>query len=351
MKVLVLGGTGAMGVPLVELLNKEHNVFVTSRSVRKNYGNVRFIHGNARETSFIKNILKEHYDVIFDFSVCSTENFKERAAIFLSATEQYFFLSSSRVYANLEIPLTESSPRLLDSCRDSQYLCTDEYALAKAREENILMNSGKNNWTIIRPYITYNSERLQLGVYEKENWLNRVLDGKTVIFPKDIAEKQTSLTYGFDVSKAMVKLMGNPKAFGEIFQVATDQSIKWNEVLTIYSNILEKECGVKVKVKYVENSETLQKVWNPYQIKYDRMLNRTFDSSKLYRTVGVFSYTDVYEGLSGCLLHFLKEPNWLNKNLDYEIWSDKQAKEWTSISQIQGIKRKIYYVRQRYFQK
>lgn len=95
----------------------------------------------------------------------------------------------------------------------------------------------------------------------------------------------------------------------------------------------------------------LEKTFFALLLKCDRLINRTFDSSKLNRTVGDFSYTDVYEGLSGCLLHFLKEPNWLNKNLDYEIWSDKQAKEWTPISQIQGIKRKIYYVRQRFFQK
>ena len=32
MKILLLGGTGAMGVHLSELLKKEHEVYVTSRS-------------------------------------------------------------------------------------------------------------------------------------------------------------------------------------------------------------------------------------------------------------------------------------------------------------------------------
>ena len=57
--------------------------------------------------------------------------------------------------------------------KDEEYLKTDEYALSKARQEDILHRSGKNNWTVIRPYITYSEIRLQLGVLEKELWLYR----------------------------------------------------------------------------------------------------------------------------------------------------------------------------------
>ncbi len=67
------------------------------------------------------------------------------------------------------------SPRLVDVCTDPEYLSIDEYGMAKGREENLLRETGRTNWTIIRPYITYNSNRIQLGVYEKENWLRRAL--------------------------------------------------------------------------------------------------------------------------------------------------------------------------------
>ena len=75
--------------------------------------------------------------------------------------------------------------RLLDVSHDSIYLKTDEYALAKARQEDILRKSGKNNWTIIRPYITYSESRLQLGVLEKEAWLYRALKGFQEMFWKN----------------------------------------------------------------------------------------------------------------------------------------------------------------------
>ena len=170
MKILVLGGTGAMGVDLVKILGEcGEEVTVTSRSERKSaFDNVKYVKGDAHDTVFLHTLLAEKYDAIVDFMIYNTEEFKVRCDLLLSATDQYLFLSSSRVYADSKTPITEDSPRLLDVTTDSEYLKTDAYALTKARQENLLRESGKTNWTIIRPYITYSNQRLQLGVYEKE---------------------------------------------------------------------------------------------------------------------------------------------------------------------------------------
>lgn len=55
----------------------------------------------------------------------------------------------------------------------TKILSIDEYAITKAHQENLLINSKNKNWTIIRPYITYSEQRLQLGTFEKEDWLYR----------------------------------------------------------------------------------------------------------------------------------------------------------------------------------
>ena len=68
--------------------------------------------------------------------------------------------------------------------KDEEYLNTDEYALSKARQENILHEAGCNNWTIISPYITFSETRLQLGVLEKEDWLWRAINGYSIVFQK-----------------------------------------------------------------------------------------------------------------------------------------------------------------------
>lgn len=112
--------------------------------------------------------------------VYSTEELKAKLPMLLNNTKQYFFFSSSRCYAKTDGRITEESPRLVDTCTDAEYLSTDEYGLAKGREENLLIQSGENNWTIIRPYITYNTYRIQLGVYEKENWLRFEVSGDKI---------------------------------------------------------------------------------------------------------------------------------------------------------------------------
>ncbi|MFW5804660.1 MAG: NAD-dependent epimerase/dehydratase family protein [bacterium] len=238
MKVLVLGGTGAMGIHLVKLLaTNEINTFVTTRKKIKSEKNLTYIQGNAKETSFIKKLLQERWDAIIDFMVYKTNEFEEQASLLLNATNQYIFLSSSRVYANSENPIDENSPRLLDVSDDKVFLETDEYSLTKARQENILINSGLKNWTIIRPYITYSENRLQLGVLEKEQWLYRALKGRTIVFSKDMISKQTTLTYGEDVSKGIFSLIGNNDALANTFHITTNKSQTWGEILKTYITI------------------------------------------------------------------------------------------------------------------
>lgn len=350
MDILILGGTGAMGIPLVKLLSQKNdvNVYVTTRSKRDNSGNVTYLQGNAKEERFLGEILQRDYDAIVDFMVYNTQEFKDRLDILLNRTKQYFFFSSSRCYADSKLPIREDNPRLVDTCDDPTYLKLDEYGMAKGREENLLMASGKKNWTIIRPYITYNSYRLQLGVYEKEDWLRRALEGRTIIFPKDIAEKRTSLTYGNDVAGVLVELIGNKKAYGEVFHITTEENHTWKEILKFYCKKIEEKTGIMPKVKFVEDSTELQKVWNPWQIKYDRLFNRVFDNSKI-ESVGVhYEYKPTFEGLGECLDEFLENPKWIGRHIRYEAYCDKESGEKTPLKSILGKKDKLKYLVCRY---
>ena len=347
MEILILGGTGAMGVPLVKLLAKDNKLFVTTRSQKENKGNITYIQGNAKDREFFSTLMEKRYDSIIDFMVYSTEELKERLPIILDHTNQYFFFSSSRCYADSSTPITEDSPRLVDVCTDPEYLSIDEYGMAKGREENLLRETGRINWTIIRPYITYNSNRIQLGVYEKENWLRRALEGRTIVFPKDIAAKKTSLTYGPDVAGAIAELIGNEKAYGQAFHITTDESHTWGEILDFYCDKIEEITGKRPKVKLVENSNGLMTVWNKWQIKYDRLYDREFNNTKIETVRGKYDYKPTFEGLGECLEEFISNPVWLGMNTRYEAWCDRQCGEWTPLWEIAGKKAKLRYLKYR----
>ncbi|KUK56753.1 MAG: NAD-dependent epimerase/dehydratase, partial [Bacteroidetes bacterium 38_7] len=278
MKVLLLGGTGAIGKELVHLLSASGiETIVTSRKIREDERLVRYIQGNAQDVKFLQEFLAgNQWDAIVDFMVYTTPSFNERVNLLLSSTSQYVFISSARVYADSDQPITENSFRLLDVCEDQRFLSTDEYSLAKARQEDILGNSGSHNWTIIRPYITYSEKRLQLGVFEKEEWLYRALHGRTIVFSKDIYTKKTTMTYGLDVAKGIFAIIGNSKSFGETFNITTKNSYTWKYIVSNYLEVLEKHLGYRPKVMLQDLDKFLMCKSAKYQILYDRLYNRQF---------------------------------------------------------------------------
>lgn len=312
MRVLLFGGTGAMGVALKDILSERGDeVYITSRSSHTDKVNIHYLQGDAHNDGFMSDVLKGGYDAIVDFMIYRSGEFKEKADKLLSSTGQYLFTSSSRVYADSKTPITEDSPRLLDVCKDEDYLKTDEYALAKAREENVLFESGRKNWTIIRPYITYNVERLQLGAIEKDLWLYRALHGRSIVLPKDVATHQTTMTYGGDVAVAIADLIGSEKALGEAFHLTGKEHKRWSEVLEIYCNVLEKETGKKPDIYTPEDSRELSgEMGNTTQVVYDRLYNRVFDNAKLLSVVGDMEFISMEEGLTRCLTEFIRNPNW-----------------------------------------
>lgn len=353
MKILILGGTGAMGVPLVSKLCLNPNeIYITSRHFQTSAKeNVHFLRGDAHNLDFLQSILKMKFDVIVDFMVYEESDLKDRLDSILSSTKQYIFLSSSRVYAPSDVPLTEKFPRLLDVSTDQAYLATDEYALAKAREEDIIHANSKGNWTIVRPYITYNNERLQLGTYEIQDWLYRALKGRKIVFPKDYVEKKTTLTFGVDVSERIAALVGNTSALGEIIQIATPEFTTWGKVLALYTKILSQDFGVKLEVFWVDKSEKLEKTRKAeYQSKYDRRVDRVFDSNKIQSIVGdAGHYTPVDVGLSECLCHFLNSSRRF-KSLSWrsEAYCDKLTGCHTPLREFKSPADRLKYLIGRY---
>lgn len=352
MRVLLLGGTGAMGGALKEILSKRGDiVYITSRSVHEDTENIHYLQGNAHDDNFMSRVLENKYDVIVDFMIWGSDEFKVKADHILNATGHYIFTSSSRVYADSVTPITEDSPRLLDVCRDKDYLKTDEYALAKAREENVLFESSRKNWTIIRPYITYNSSKLQLGGYEKQVWLYRALHGRSIPLPKDIAQKKTTMTYGGDAAKAISFIVGNESTLGEVFNIIGNQSMKWGDVLDIYRKSIAQAIGSIPSVYAPETSLELSNVTgNSYQIRYDRLYNRVFENKKIIKLCdGSLEFVPMDEGLKLCLLECASSTRWMGEpNYKLEAYINRRTNEKMSLREYKGFNSRLKYVYWRY---
>ena len=306
-KVLVLGGTGAMGRYAVpELLRLGFWVDVVALDAPHfTHENLTSTIANAMDDEWLEKQLSEtRYDCILDFMSYRLSQFQARVDLLLASTDQYMFLSSCRVYANEEIPVRETSPRLIDVSKDEEYLRLGEreYSLFKAAEEDILINSGKKNWTIILPATTYSTGRAQLVTLEAGTFVYRALTGKPVAIPIQAKDKPATLTWAGDVGVMIARLAGKEEALGEKFITATAEYHTWGEIAEIYRELIglqyewvDKEVYLRLMSKDPENISLPVR----YQLEYARMFDRITDNSKILAITGMKQeeLTSFYDGM------------------------------------------------------
>ena len=344
MHILVIGGTGVMGSFLVDILQqKDYDVLVTTRQQIVS-NEVKYWQCNARQDSFLDELKDKHFDAIVDFMGYKTDEFKKRIDIMLSSTDHYCFISSARVFADSQQPITESSPMLIDVCTDAEYLQTDEYALAKARQERLLQTSSMKNWTIIRPYVTYGDNRFQLEAMEKEEWLYRAMQGRTVLVSCDILDKRTTMTNGQDVARSIVSIIENDCTKGEEYNVIGTDSMLWRDVLHLYAESFKMFAGKEMKIKEVDDAMDIHYPWAKYQVMHDRMFNRCFSNKKISHLIDTTSFVSMKEGLRESMTRFLLNPSFKSIDWNMEASKDRITGEYTRLNEIPGIKTKGRYL-------
>ena len=288
-KILVIG-YGAMAMYLVpDLSARGYQVDVyCMEQVTDQFDGVTFHQANAFEDGFLKNLLENGgYDAAVDFLMYDTEEkFRQYYKLFLDNVRHYIFLSTYRIYANEEHPVKETSPRLLEVVQDPEYQVTEnEYSRYKALEENVLRESGYQNFTIIRPAITYSKYRFQLVTLEAQVVIERARKGKKIILPEAAMDVQATMSWAGDVAKMISGLLLNPAAMGETYSVCTAEHHTWREVAEYYKEI--------AGLEYVTvDTETYYQLWADskyarYQLEMDRFFDRIMDNSKILNITGL----------------------------------------------------------------
>lgn len=304
-KVLVIGGTGAMGIYLVpELLDLGYAVDVLSLDdLKSDTPNLRYFKGNARDKDYVREMLDEgKYDGVVDFMIYNQHDFPDWYEMFLDRTDHYIYLSSYRIYADEEHPIKESSPRLLDVSPDEALRASNDYCIYKAQGEDTLRASNYRNWTIIRPAITYSQRRFQLVTLEMEKTVRRALLGRTVVLPREAKDKQATMTWAGDVAKMIACILFNEKAMRETYTVSTAEHRTWGEIADMYGELIGMNVMWVSAEEYVETfglpeGEARLGVWR--QLKYDRLFDRIVDNSKILALMGKTQadLMPLYEGL------------------------------------------------------
>lgn len=291
--VLVIGATGTMGRFLIpELLELGYEVTGVSLDVpRTPIEGVEYITGNCFDFALLEQLMARKFDGIVNFmSFGAKRKFQDYYKLFLDNTDHYVFLSSCRVYADEEVPVKETSPRLLDVSKDEALLASNDYCMVKARAEDLLWSTDYNNFTIVRPATTFAGECFKLATLEAPHTVGRALKGKKVVLPIQCKDKPATLCWGGDVAKMIARLMFKPEAMREAFNVCSSEYHTWGEIAELFQRVVNLQPVWVDKEDYLRIiSSTSPEIANGtrWQLEYARMFHRITDNSKMLKVTGL----------------------------------------------------------------
>ncbi len=299
-KVLVLGATGAMGRYLVpELVKLNYEVTGVGLEESAPWKNARYLQGDAFDLEFLNTLLAEKFDGIVNFMDYGKYNFADYYKLFLENTDHYIFLSSCRVYDDKEQPIKETSPRLWDTSEDEVLKASHDYCIHKAQDEDRLMASPYENFSIVRPATTFSTMRLQLVTHEFKDCVGRAMMGKKVILPIQAKDKPATLSWGGDVAKMIARILFKEEAKREVYNVCSAEHRTWEEIAAYYHDLVGLEVVWVDKEDYLKIKSPEMKLSARWQLEYARLFHRITDNSKVLALTGLKQeeLMPMYDGL------------------------------------------------------
>lgn len=286
MRILLIGGGGTLGTYTAEeLLELGHSVDIVCPEEKTSENpHLRFFRGYATY-DFLEKILKtERYDGIVNFILyTSLEDYIPFHKLLSANTDHLIFLSSYRVYADLQHPVTESAPQLFDVVKDRAFLENEKYAVPKSMCERYIKNESKfGNWTIVRPVISFSQRRYDIVFAHPAEEIQKHIADK---MPINLPAESRNLTAGVDWAKnsgiLIADLLFKEKALKEDFTVSSAQNLKWGEVADIYTKLSG------LKFNWIPAKEYFNNEPEPYIYTFDRAFDRTIDNRKILSVTGL----------------------------------------------------------------
>ena len=300
-RVLLLAGGGTLGSYTaaellrlgcyVDIICLEDNVSDNERlCYYKGYADLEYL------KEFLKN---RHYDGIVNFiHYFDTQTYKPVHMLLTSKTDHLIFLSSYRVYADFQTPVTETAPQLYDIVTDKKFLETEDYAVPKSKNELFIKNeSGTSNWTKVRPVITFSDRRLDIVTLSGRLVLELTEAGKEIFLPKKAKNLTAGLDWAGNSGKLIANLLFKENALCEAFTVSSAQNLTWGEAADIYTELLGAKFNWVDTERYIEEYPWLKD--NPWMLKYDRLFDRKIDNSKILKVTELKKddFTSIREGI------------------------------------------------------
>lgn len=323
---LFIGGTGTISTAITAKVatSPEWKLYILNRGSHKDEipEGVTLLQEDINDIPAVEKELDGMtFDCVCDFIGFVPEQVERDWRIFAGRTKQYMYISSASAYQKpcANFLINETTPLANPYWQYSRdKIACEEFLMHKYRETGYPV-------TIIRPSHTYGDRSVPVAIHgAKGSWqvLQRMLQGKKVIVHGDGLSLWT-LTHNSDFAKAFVGLMGNPHAIGGAFQITSDESLTWNQILGIVADAI----GAEYKPFYLP-STVLAEEGKQYDLRGnllgDKAYSVVFDCSKVKRAVPEFQATTRFDqGVRKTLAYIMAHPECQVPDPEFDRWCDE----------------------------
>lgn len=296
-EVLLIGGGGTLGTYTAEeLLRLGHKVDVIClEDLTSDNENLTYYKAYATIEYLEELFRRNRYDGIVNFLLYRNDkDYPPFHALLSQNTDHLIFLSSYRVYADLQHPITEEAPLLIDVEKDPVFRENEDYALSKARSERYLKdNPYPKNWTVVRPVISFSGRRLDVVMASKTEVVDAVREGRAVKVSLESKNLTAGLDWAGNTGKMIAHLLFKKETIGEAYTLSSAQNLTWGEIADIYTEVLG------TRFEWVPGDFSGEKLKTRFRWKYDRLFDRSIDNSKVLAATGLTpaDFKSIKEGI------------------------------------------------------
>jgi len=254
MKVLFIGGTGNISAEVSrQAIAKGVELYRLNRGLRGvalpgSHDLTADIHKPDEVRAALSGL---EFDVVVNWIAFTPDDIERDLKLFRGRVKQYIFISSASVYQKPgSFPIDESAPL------SNPYW---DYARNKiACEERLLRAYHDEGFpaTIVRPSFTYDHYfPVSVGGSNSYTVADRMKKGKPIIVHGD-GLAYWVMTHAEDFGRGFLGLVGNEKALGETFHIASDEVLSWNQIYRTIAAAL----GVEANIVYIPSGFIAQVV-------------------------------------------------------------------------------------------
>jgi nucleoside-diphosphate-sugar epimerase len=215
MRILVMGGTRFIGVYLTKkLVAAGHEVVLFNRGKKPSPVNgLKVIQGDRTVATDLHQLAGESFDAIFDNTGRELADTQPLVDLFNGKVQHFVYMSSAGVYLK-----SDQMPHIEGDAEDPK-----SRHKGKNDTEAYLMNSGIP-FTSIRPTYIYGPQNYN----DLDAWyFDRILRDRPVPIPGH-GQHLTQLGHCGDLADAMVKVLGNATAIGEIYNISGNKAVTFD---------------------------------------------------------------------------------------------------------------------------